>query len=463
MPATSNVLHSKLQEQIARLQEIADRKASQMEKSNFKKYGTIFDQLVRFLKRKNVLLYGGTAINELLPKKLKFYGPHTLPDIDVFTTNGTKLAADIVAYFRRHGREFTSGSEALHPGTYKIFTDGIQVLDITTLSREAFARLSKRGVRLSNGLKTADPDFLRMTLHVMLSQPKDSHRWSKVLQRVIAFYDVYPPDARCHKALEAQVVDPEKYGHLDLDKFLAAASKWLAGRDYVMFGTDMVVRLLRLSPKLAKMLPTTQPALYKDVPPIAVLSENVDNTSVEVAEECLKYLSAQAGSGQAGSGQTGNGKVPKPKPKTNASASFRSANELHVETYPADEFLPAHTIIVDGVTKQPLIAVYETPACVSYVEYNGYRIASMHTFIRMLMSHEFSAHKHAQKAANAFRCFTNLLMLLMLETIDGSKKRALQQFVIHCYGVQPGLATLRRERLRRHQENSNSNSSTVSH
>ena len=412
--------YDKLQQQILKLQEIAEKRASQVDHDNHRKYSPLFDAMTAFLKTKKVLLYGGVAINGLLPKNLQFYGDAILPDLDVMSINGEKLANEVVKHFRRNGYAFTSASEALHPGTYKVFAEGMQLLDITTVAPEAYKRLAKKGVKLPSGIKTVDPEYLRMTLHVMLSQPKDSHRWSKVLERLIAFYTAYPVNAKCkttfteaaETGLEAEAL-----------KTVNEGMHWLASHEYVMFGTDAVVEIIGLLPKLRKQLPPGRPLLFKGVAPLAALVQDAHPESV--AKELMQELTKKGGP------------------------------HLSLESYAADDFLPAHARILHVATKQPLIAVYEAPACVSFIQYKNMRVASIHTLTRMLMAHDFSSYKHAVAAAPLYRCFSNVIAMLMLETLIGKKKKLLEQFLIDCYGFQPGVVTMRRMRIERMEKKKN--------
>jgi len=405
---------------MAKLQEIAERKASQIDKSNYRKYNPLFKDLTAYLKSQKCLLYGGMAINELMPARLKFYGLDVLPDIDVFATDGAALAERVVAHFRKKGHDFTSASEALHPGTFKIYAEGLQVLDISTLDAASFKRLAKGGVKLSSGLKTADPQFLRMTLHILLSQPRDSHRWSKVLQRIVAFYDTFPVKASKKCAPEELSTLPE----------LGAARDWLVSKDCVLCGTDAIMDVFK-----AAKTPISQIRI-KGVPQIAALVN-----------------AASSASGMA-TGSTTNMALLTPEDAAKecvARLEVASPAAYDISSFRADGFLPAHVIVTHKPTRQPVIGIYESPACVSYVEYGKARVASIHTLLRLLLSHVFSSYKHARAAVEAYECLANMLSVVMLDTLTGSKKRLLQQFVVKCYGYQPGLVTMRRNRVKRKQ------------
>ena len=431
-------IHQKLHE----LQEIADKKASQMERSNYKKYAGLFDAVVAFLKRKKVLLYGGAAINELMPKALKIYKEETLPDIDIFCVDGKKVAESVVKHFKKSGYTFTSASEALHPGTYKVFAEGMQVLDVTSLSKKAFKRLGSGGHLLDNGLRTVDPEFLRMTLHVMLSQPRDSHRWSKVLARTVAFYEAFPMKATgCKATLAKAELTPVQVAKIVPEGFHENVAEWTRGSgangsNGVLFGSDVVMQMLGM--------PTG--VVYKGVAPIAILCTKATDVA---AKDLIAHLT------QLTSVRPTAPTVPK------VPTAPKYAPTYALVTTDADEFVPARTTLMVG--KQPLVSFYEAPACLSYVEVgmyghtgghsqvgmNGLKVASVHTTLRMMMSHMFSEQPDLVVAAVTQQCLINLLSILMLNTMTGSKKKLLQQFVLQCYGKQPGVATMRRNRMKR--------------
>jgi len=401
-----------------------------MERSNYKKYAGLFDAVVAFLKRKKVLLYGGAAINELMPKALKIYKEETLPDIDIFCVDGKKVAESVVKHFKKSGYTFTSASEALHPGTYKVFAEGMQVLDVTSLSKKAFKRLGDGGKLLDNGLRTVDPEFLRMTLHVMLSQPRDSHRWSKVLARTVAFYEAFPMKAMSCKATLAKAeLTPVQVAKIVPEGFHENVAEWtrgsVGGANGVLFGSDVVMQMLGMRTGV----------VYKGVAPIAILCTKATDVA---AKDLIAHLTQLT--------------------------SVRPTAPKYAPTYAlvttdADEFVPTRTTLMVG--KQPLVSFYEAPACLSYVEVgmfghtgghsqvNGLKVASVHTTLRMMMSHMFSEQPDLVVAAVAQQCLINLLSILMLNTMTGSKKKLLQQFVLQCYGKQPGVATLRRNRMKR--------------
>ena len=59
-----------------------------------------------FIKKKKLLLYGGTAINALLPKQDKFYDFSTeIPDYDMYSPNALNDAKELADIFAKEGFE----------------------------------------------------------------------------------------------------------------------------------------------------------------------------------------------------------------------------------------------------------------------------------------------------------------------------------------------------------------------
>ena len=57
-----------------------------------------------FIKRKKLICYGGTAINNILPKKAQFYDKKfELPDYDVFSPNAIDDAKELTDIFYKKG------------------------------------------------------------------------------------------------------------------------------------------------------------------------------------------------------------------------------------------------------------------------------------------------------------------------------------------------------------------------
>ena len=154
-----------------------------------------------FLKRKNLICYGGTAINNILPVKDQFYNKDVeIPDYDFFSPNALNDAKELANIYYRNGFEEVEAKAGQHYGTYKVFVNFIPVADITLLSKEIYMNLKKEAVRVA-GILYAPPNFLRMAMYLELSRPAgDTSRWEKVLKRIMLLNKHYPlKNSSCEK------------------------------------------------------------------------------------------------------------------------------------------------------------------------------------------------------------------------------------------------------------------------
>lgn len=355
---------------VHRIEEIAKIKETELEEAQYEKYHDIFDTAIRALKRMRVMMYGGLAINDLLPEKLKFYPPRKLPDIDVFAVNAVDVAKQVVQYFKKHGYPLASFGPALHHGTFKVYVDGLQVVDVTNIAEKAYRHLVRDSVKGPHGLNIINPEYLRMTLHYMLSSPNDVHRWSKVYQRLVAFYEAFPVKKPKSGPIIKSKIPQDIYD---------AVTKFITSNEYVLFGDDGTRYILADGDVLS-----VATKLAQEVP------------SLEVGE-----------------------------------------------LYASDDIAPTHVVVT--YKRKKVLWIYQTNSCMSYVTVDGHRVASVDTLITMYLQLALSTFKHHNR--DALRRIADMTTLSLLASMKThSKRKQLQQFVLTCYGTQPGVATLIRKK-----------------
>jgi len=396
--------------QLYKIGKIAEEKQNQLDKEQYEKYFPIFEIAYKILKTQPVLLYGGMAINEMLPAKMKIYKENVLPDIDVFSKNAKDVAKKIVAAFKKKGHLIASFGDALHDGTYKVYVHGLQVIDITNISSAAFKALSYESTRSNIGIKIVNPQFIRMSLHMMLSQPNDAHRWDKTFQRLVLFYKLYPPK-KCQSKVITASSDTQNTNanantnaniNTELEDVTQEIYSYIKNTEFLVFGMNEIKEFFKGHDK---EIPKLQAPLIQ-----VLVKEDV----VEVATDILEKI--------------GN-------PKLKISQIFEP-----------DDFISRHVFIYYGKTK--IVGLYTANSCVSFINYLGYRFATIHTVLRMYMLMLFSKYAHFQKDHDNIECLVNLLSVIQYKKI-GSKNKLFKEFTMDCYGMHKGLITLKRERLQR--------------
>ena len=77
-----------------------------------------------FIKRKNLVCYGGTAINNILPEQDKFYNTEVeIPDYDFFTDNALEDSKELADIYYTQGFTDVEAKSGQHHGTYKVFVN----------------------------------------------------------------------------------------------------------------------------------------------------------------------------------------------------------------------------------------------------------------------------------------------------------------------------------------------------
>ena len=146
-----------------------------------------------FIKQKNLICYGGTAINNILPSDDQFYNKEVeIPDYDFFTTNALDDAIELADIYYKKGFNDVEAKAGQHHGTYKVFVNYIPIADITFLPKPIFNSLKKDSIRVG-GILYTPPNYLRMSMYLELSRPVgDTSRWEKVMKRLSLLNKNYP-------------------------------------------------------------------------------------------------------------------------------------------------------------------------------------------------------------------------------------------------------------------------------
>uniref|UniRef100_A0A6C0CU11 Poly(A) polymerase catalytic subunit domain-containing protein n=1 Tax=viral metagenome TaxID=1070528 RepID=A0A6C0CU11_9ZZZZ len=389
-----------LEKQLQRIAIIAEKKNQEIEKYNYNKYKYLYDICVNFLKKYDILLYGGSAINDLLPKKAKFYKEYELPDIDLFTYDAKGIIKALIIYFKKqHHIDLITASEALHKNTFKVYSQGLQLLDITQVSKKDFKILKKNAVSTSFNIPSVNIEFLKYTIHTISSQPYDAHRWPKVYERMLKFYEYYPLNYPCKFNLNNYYLSIPNTIYDNLLTFIQE-------RKMPSFGWDVIYEYLKEDPIYLKLHQTVEP--------------NVKPIQYAFYEGPLKIIEKEI---------------------------HDQFKNLHViERYKGDLFLPAYSVF--AYEKEKCLYVFETKSCLSVLQLQNNSILSIHSILTM-----FYAMYLAGQSTDLL-CIIQFLTAALFKNLL-SRKKLFNKFSLECYGKQQGIITLRRERFKRNLKNKN--------
>ena len=344
---------------------------------------TVLSIVKDFISTNKVLCYGGTAINNLLPPKDRFYDPSKdVPDYDFFSMtpqiHSVKLANDIA----KAGYKNIEVKPGMHLGTFKVFADYIGVADISFLDKPIFEKLWDEGIE-KGGIHYVSPNFLRMSIYLELSRPRGFvERWKKVYSRLLLLNKEYP--IKC------------KGDHSKVD----FVSKDIQDKVEDVLVKEKVI-LLGFNASMLQSNKQTHWSL-----PIDVLA-----TPDKYEETISKF--------------------------------HKIFDNAHVKEYPAyAELLPEHT---DIKTKEIVVRVFKTDACHSYHETkSGLYIASIPTLLQFFLSTIYADKKFlGDFPEDRYICTAQKLVEL---ANDSSSRRYKLLTPVTCLGTQKSLVDMRVEK-----------------
>jgi hypothetical protein len=357
----------------------------------------IFDILEDFIRKKKLILYGGTAINNILPKRDQFYDKrYVFPDYDMYSHNAMNDAKELVDLYTFHGLQECEAKSAMHEGTYKVYVNFIPVADITQVPKPLFDSIKKDTIEV-NGILHSPPNLLRMSMYLELSRPfGDVSRWEKVLKRLILLNKHYPLKARNCKNMKFQ--RDVKISINEEKKIYNILKKVFIDEKVVFFGSYALS-------KYSKYMSNKLNDKFQNKPDFDVLAEN----SEEVADKIKKMLNEN------------------------------NINDCRIIKHnKIGEIIPGHHEIKVG--KNTIAFIYKPIACHSYNTItNGkttIKIATIDTMLSFYLAFVYINSEYYDK--NRILCMSKYLFEVQAKN-RLAQKGVLKRFSTNCYGHQKTL------------------------
>jgi hypothetical protein len=190
--------------ELAILRAAIDQNGEKIRQKNVIKNQSIKDIikiLEDFLIRKKLVCYGGTAINNILPKHAQFYDyTKEIPDYDFYSPNALEDAIELADIYHKRGFKEVEAKAGVHYGTFKVYVEFTAIADITLMQKDLFKNIQASAKHVA-GILYSPPDFLRMNMYLELSRPLgDITRWEKVFKRLTLLNEYYPlrTDIKCN-------------------------------------------------------------------------------------------------------------------------------------------------------------------------------------------------------------------------------------------------------------------------
>lgn len=364
-----------------------------------------------FIKKKNLICYGGTAINNILPSEDQFYNKDLeIPDYDFFTTNALNDAKELADIYYKKGFKDVEAKAGQHHGTYKVFVNYIPVADITLLQKHIFGAIKKDAIRVA-GILYTPPNYLRMSMYLELSRPAgDTSRWEKVMKRLTLLNKHFPvTKSNCNNVDFQRVMDNNKKEDLIYEN----VKNTLLNQGVVFFGGFGISLYSQYMPKSYKHK-------IERVADFDVLS-NEPEVTAEIVKERLKDIDIK--------------------------------NTKIIKRQPVGEIIPEHYEIQIG--NDTLVIIYKPIACHSYnvlnIKGKKFKIATIDTMLSFYLAFLYADRPYYNHFLDRILCMSKFLF-------DVQQKNRLQQkgllrrFTITCYGHQETIEEMRAHKSKKYKE-----------
>lgn len=364
-----------------------------------------------FIKKKNLICYGGTAINNILPKTEQFYNKDIeIPDYDFFSYNALNDAKELTDIYYKKGFLDVEAKAGQHHGTYKVYVNYMPVADISYIPKEIYDALLKESIRVA-GILYAPPNFLRMSMYLELSRPAgDTTRWEKVLKRLTLLNKNYPLTTIDCDNIDFQREMSDKTHENEIYEIV---KKTLIDQDVVFFGGYAISLYSKYMPEQLKYK-------LKKIADFDVLSNEPEETA-EIVKERLKDINIK--------------------------------NVKIIKREPVGEIVPEHYEIKIG--EDTIAFIYKPIACHSYnvinIEGHKVRIATIDTMLSFYLAFLYTDRDYFKEFSERILCMSKYLFDVQQKN-RLEQKGLLKRFSITCIGHQETREEIRAIKAEKYNE-----------
>ena len=375
----------------------------------------------KFLKNGDLVCYGGTAINNILPKKAQFYNKeYDIPDYDFFSPNALEDTYKLANIYYKSGFKEVEAKAGVHTGTYKVFVNFIPVADITQLSREIFVKLRENAIR-KNNIMYAPANYLRMALYLELSRPSgDVSRWEKVFKRLVLLNKYHPLKAsKCAylKSIKNCLADTPT-----INVFNAVRNAIIELKLVFFGGYAMQLYNKLMHTRYIKQLHMCNSPFNPTFDVLALYP-------LDAANDIRRKLEKAGITDIVFDKKLGVGEI----------------------------IAPHYEVLVNG---KSLLFIYEPLACHSYntikVQNKFVRIATIDTMLSFYLAFLYADRKYYDESR--LLCMAEFLFKVQTKN-KLQQKGVLKRFSTTCFGVQPTLKSVRAEKAEKFKELKNDKNS----
>lgn len=387
----------------------AEKQLATKNRINSEQTDNMISILEDYLRKHQLICYGGTAINNILPVEDQFYNKDIdIPDYDVFSPDALDVAKDLADLYYRNGYTDVEAKSGIHEGTYKLFVNFIPIADITYQVPEIYNAISSEAI-IIDGILYAPPNYLRMAMYLELSRPAgDVGRWEKVLKRLILLNKHYPMlNPKCNslnfmRSFDDNVETSSTIYNIVKNSLIDQGAVFFGGFAATLYG---------------KYMPKNERKQLDNNPDFDVLSIDPERTAIIVKER------------------------------------LEAADIKHINIHKKDdigEIIPEHFEIKVG--DETVAFIYSPTACHSFNKIRlgskTVKIATIDTMLSFFLTFIYSDRPYYDR--ERILCMAQYLFYVQSKN-RLKQKGLLKRFSISCYGEQATIADIRAKKAQKYR------------
>jgi hypothetical protein len=159
---------------------------------------TVYIEILKFISERNLIIYGGTALDVALKSigKKGFYNEWDLSDIDFYSSSLVDII-DLSNYLYRKGYVGVQVKDVVHDETFALFVNGKLYCEFTYVPRKIlsyvpFMTINYKFFGFNNKLNVVHPHFSFIDMLRMFTDMTACFRWEKQYSRLEMMNDGFP-------------------------------------------------------------------------------------------------------------------------------------------------------------------------------------------------------------------------------------------------------------------------------
>ena len=365
-----------------------------------------------FLRKKQLICYGGTALNNILPKEDQFYDKSIeIPDYDFYSSNALEDAKELAKLYASLGYDDVEAKAGMHVGTFKVQVHFIPLADITQMEKKLFLAIKKEAIKI-DGILYAPSNLLRLNVYKELSRPNGQvDRWEKIYKRLLLLNKHYP--IKKHKCNSVQFMRDFEGDEALGQTIYTIVKDSIIKQGLVFFGgyaSSLFQQYLSVQ--------STQKNKMKQAPDFDALAENPKEAALRIKHDLEK----------------------------------KGIKNVKVYEKPdAGEIIAPHYEVAIG--KDSVCFIYEPLGCHSYntihVKNNLIKIATIDTMLNLFLAFLYANRPYYDP--ERILCMAQYLFNIQSKN-RLNQKGLLKRFTKECYGTELNIQMIRENRAKKFKD-----------